>query len=143
MTPSLARLVDPHASAAPNRPALVHEGRVITYGDLARGRDVLAGRMAEAALAGVRVLVAGHADGHEPLAPLLEGDAAGALPRPRPTSLRDGLLTHRPTLVCTHIDLLAQLVRAPGANADWFASLRGIYTGETRCRARCRRTSSG
>jgi hypothetical protein len=24
------------------------------------------------------VLVAGHADGHEPLAPLLEGDAAGA-----------------------------------------------------------------
>ena len=45
------------------------------------------------------------------------------------TSYVDGLLTHRPTLVCTHIDLLAQLVRAPGANADWFASLRGIYTG--------------
>jgi long-chain acyl-CoA synthetase len=279
MTRSLARLVDPHASAAPNRPALVHEGRVITYSDLARGRDALAGRMAEArlggervalmlpngpttvlaylacfasgavaaplnaryappeveralrhlrprwlivqdtrlpllaqvdpaALAGVRVLVAGHADGHEPLAPLLEGDAAGASPAPAPdqpavifstsgstgspkgvvhshgsalamltstsqalgdvgpgdvvqvcepqvhvsgfigtlttllaggtvplhdgfdlTGYVDGLLTHRPTLVCTHIDLLAQLVRAPGANADWFASLRGIYTG--------------
>jgi hypothetical protein len=41
MTPSLARLVDPHASAAPTRPALVHEGQVITYGDLARGRDAL------------------------------------------------------------------------------------------------------
>jgi long-chain acyl-CoA synthetase len=40
-----------------------------------------------------------------------------------------GLRTHRPALICTHIDLLAQLVRAPGAERDWFASLRGIYTG--------------
>jgi len=40
-----------------------------------------------------------------------------------------GLCRHRPTLVCTHIDLLAQLVRAPGAERDWFASLRGVYTG--------------
>ncbi|GAY12394.1 class I adenylate-forming enzyme family protein [Pseudonocardia sp. N23] len=41
----------------------------------------------------------------------------------------DGLLTHRPTLVCTHIDLLAQVVRDPRATADRFASLRGVYTG--------------
>ncbi len=40
-----------------------------------------------------------------------------------------GLLRHRPTLVCTHIDILAQLVRAPGASAEWFSSLRGVYTG--------------
>jgi long-chain acyl-CoA synthetase len=55
MTPSLSRLVDPHAAAAPTRPALVHEGRVMTYGELARGRDALAGRMAEARLGGERV----------------------------------------------------------------------------------------
>ena len=40
-----------------------------------------------------------------------------------------GLLTHRPTLVCTHIDLLAQVVRDPRATADRFSSLRGVYTG--------------
>ena len=40
-----------------------------------------------------------------------------------------GLLAHRPTLVCTHIDVLAQLVRAPGARGGWFSSLRGVYTG--------------
>jgi long-chain acyl-CoA synthetase len=40
-----------------------------------------------------------------------------------------GLLAHRPTLICTHIDLLAQLVRAPDASRDWFSSLRGVYTG--------------
>lgn len=40
-----------------------------------------------------------------------------------------GLLRHRPTLVCTHIDVLAQLVRAPGASRDWFRSFRGVYTG--------------
>ncbi len=40
-----------------------------------------------------------------------------------------GLLQHRPTLVCTHIDILAQLVRAPGATEDWFRSFRGLYTG--------------
>jgi long-chain acyl-CoA synthetase len=39
------------------------------------------------------------------------------------------LLEHRPTLVCTHIDVLAQLIEAPGASPDAFASLRGIYTG--------------
>lgn len=40
-----------------------------------------------------------------------------------------GLLEHRPTLICTHIDILAQLIRAPGASREWFSSLRGIYTG--------------
>ncbi len=40
-----------------------------------------------------------------------------------------GLLGNRPTLVCTHIDVVAQVVRAPGASRAWFASLRGIYTG--------------
>ncbi|GEL17633.1 class I adenylate-forming enzyme family protein [Pseudonocardia asaccharolytica] len=39
------------------------------------------------------------------------------------------LREHRPTLVCTHIDVLAQVVRAPGATRDWFSSLRGVYTG--------------
>lgn len=40
-----------------------------------------------------------------------------------------GLLEHRPTLVCTHIDILAQMIGAPGASRDWFSSLRGVYTG--------------
>ncbi|RCW45325.1 long-chain acyl-CoA synthetase [Halopolyspora algeriensis] len=40
-----------------------------------------------------------------------------------------GLLEHRPTLICTHIDILAQLVHAPGASREWFSSLRGVYTG--------------
>jgi long-chain acyl-CoA synthetase len=39
------------------------------------------------------------------------------------------LVEHRPTLVCTHIDVLAQLLRAPGVCRDWFVSLRGVYTG--------------
>jgi long-chain acyl-CoA synthetase len=39
------------------------------------------------------------------------------------------LVENRPTLVCTHIDVLAQVVRAPGACRDWFSSLRGVYTG--------------
>ncbi len=40
-----------------------------------------------------------------------------------------GLLTHRPTLICTHLDVLAQLVHAPGARGGWFSSLRGVYAG--------------
>jgi len=40
-----------------------------------------------------------------------------------------GLVEHRPTLVCTHIDIIGQLVHAPDATADWFSSLRGVYTG--------------
>lgn len=39
------------------------------------------------------------------------------------------LRTHRPTLVCTHLDVLAQLLRVPGVCLDWFSSLRGVYTG--------------
>jgi long-chain acyl-CoA synthetase len=45
------------------------------------------------------------------------------------TTYADALRTHRPTLVCTHIDVLAQLLRVPGVCRDWFASLRGVYTG--------------
>lgn len=40
-----------------------------------------------------------------------------------------GLLAHRPTLLCTHIDVLARLAHAPGAEREWFSSLRGVYTG--------------
>ena len=40
-----------------------------------------------------------------------------------------GLLEHRPTLICTHIDIVTQLARAPGAVPDWFSSLRGVCTG--------------
>lgn len=40
-----------------------------------------------------------------------------------------GLLEHRPTLICTHIDILAQLIRAPHVSPAWFSSLRGVYTG--------------
>ncbi|MCH9668430.1 MAG: acyl--CoA ligase [Actinomycetia bacterium] len=39
------------------------------------------------------------------------------------------LTTNRPTLICTHIDVLAQLLRLPGVSRDWFTSLRGVYTG--------------
>ena len=39
------------------------------------------------------------------------------------------LVEHRPTLICTHNDVLAQVIRAPGARRDWFSSLRGVYTG--------------
>jgi long-chain acyl-CoA synthetase len=279
---SLGRLVEPHARATPHRPALVLDGRTVDYGGLAASVDALAGRMAEAGLAGervammlpngpaavitylacfasgamaaplnsryappeveralrharprwlvvqderlalldrvdravldgVRVLVVGGGVGAagtgEAFDSLLAPGPAPARPQP-PTqpavmfftsgstgnpkgvvhshasalamltstsealgdvgpadmtqvcepqvhvsgfigtlttllgggtvALYDGfdletyvagLCTHRPTLVCTHIDLLAQLVRAPGAERDWFASLRGIYTG--------------
>jgi long-chain acyl-CoA synthetase len=40
-----------------------------------------------------------------------------------------GLRAHRPTLVCTHLDVLAQLARDPDADSDWFSSFRGVYTG--------------
>ncbi|NLU72814.1 acyl--CoA ligase [Streptomyces sp. HNM0575] len=40
-----------------------------------------------------------------------------------------GLLAHRPTLICTHIDVLAQLAHEPSAERSWFSSLRGVYTG--------------
>lgn len=40
-----------------------------------------------------------------------------------------GLLEHRPTLICTHLDILARLAHEPGARHEWFSSLRGVYTG--------------
>jgi len=40
-----------------------------------------------------------------------------------------GLLEHRPTLLCTHVDVLARITRDPRAHRDWMASLRGVYTG--------------
>jgi len=40
-----------------------------------------------------------------------------------------GLLENRPTLLCTHIDVLARLTRDPRARRDWLSSLRGVYTG--------------
>ncbi|QUR68767.1 class I adenylate-forming enzyme family protein [Mycobacterium spongiae] len=39
------------------------------------------------------------------------------------------LTLHRPTLICTHVDILAQLLQLPGVCRDWFSSLRGVYTG--------------
>jgi long-chain acyl-CoA synthetase len=40
-----------------------------------------------------------------------------------------GLREHRPTLLCTHVDVLAQLARDPRAGRGWLESLRGVYTG--------------
>ncbi len=40
-----------------------------------------------------------------------------------------GMLEHRPTLLCTHIDVLARLARDPRARREWMESLRGVYTG--------------
>jgi long-chain acyl-CoA synthetase len=39
------------------------------------------------------------------------------------------LRTHRPTLISTHIDVLAQVLRVAGVDRGTFASLRGVYTG--------------
>ncbi len=39
------------------------------------------------------------------------------------------LTVNRPTLICTHIDVLVQLLRLPGVCRDWFISLRGVYVG--------------
>lgn len=46
-----------------------------------------------------------------------------------PETYAQALTTHRPTLICTHVDVLAQLLHQPGVNRDWFSSLRGVYTG--------------
>jgi long-chain acyl-CoA synthetase len=35
----------------------------------------------------------------------------------------------RPTLICTHIDILARLIRWPGIERGDFASLRAVFTG--------------
>ncbi|MFR9801004.1 class I adenylate-forming enzyme family protein [Pseudonocardia sp. RS010] len=50
-----------------------------------------------------------------------------------------GLQANRPTLICTHIDVLAQVIRAPGARHEWFTSLRGTYTGGDTVPARLQR----
>ncbi len=46
-----------------------------------------------------------------------------------PDDYARALRTDRPTLICTHVDVLAQLLRVPGVNREWFSSLRGVYTG--------------
>ncbi|MGV0790199.1 class I adenylate-forming enzyme family protein [Mycolicibacterium sp. XJ1819] len=46
-----------------------------------------------------------------------------------PATYARALTTHRPTVICTHVDVLAQLLRQPGVGRDWFRSLRGVYTG--------------
>jgi long-chain acyl-CoA synthetase len=46
-----------------------------------------------------------------------------------PARYVEALQQHRPTLVCTHIDVLAQVLRQPGMQRAWFSSLRGVYTG--------------
>jgi long-chain acyl-CoA synthetase len=38
----------------------------------------------------------------------------------------------RPTLICTHIDLVVKLMHWPGARREDFASLRGVFTGGER-----------
>ncbi|ULE35279.1 class I adenylate-forming enzyme family protein [Mycobacterium sp. IDR2000157661] len=46
-----------------------------------------------------------------------------------PLTYARALREHRPSLICTHIDVLAELLRQPGVHRDWFDSLRGVYTG--------------
>lgn len=47
----------------------------------------------------------------------------------RPDAYVEALRRDRPTLICTHIDVLAQVLRVPGISGSDFASLRGVYTG--------------
>lgn len=60
---------------------------------------------------------------------LLSGGTVALYDTFDPQTYVEALTTHRPTLICTHIDVLAQLLRMPGVNRDWFSSLRGVYTG--------------
>lgn len=46
-----------------------------------------------------------------------------------PVRYVQALRADRPTMVCTHIDVLAQLLRVPDVDHDAFRSLRGVYTG--------------
>lgn len=46
-----------------------------------------------------------------------------------PRAYVEALRRDRPTLICTHIDVLAQVLRVPGIGGPDFASLRGVYTG--------------
>lgn len=63
------------------------------------------------------------------LTTLISGGTVVLLAGFEPTRYIAELRRRRPTLVCTHIDILARLVRAEGARRDWFSSLRGVYTG--------------
>ncbi|MGH3315083.1 MAG: class I adenylate-forming enzyme family protein [Nocardioidaceae bacterium] len=65
----------------------------------------------------------------ETLTTLLSGGTVALLDGFEPTTFVASLLEHRPTLLCTHIDVLAQLARAPGAQGSHWTSLRGVYTG--------------
>jgi long-chain acyl-CoA synthetase len=65
----------------------------------------------------------------ETLTTLLSGGTVALLDGFDPATFVAGLLEHRPTLLCTHIDVLAQLARAPGAQSSQWTSLRGVYTG--------------
>jgi long-chain acyl-CoA synthetase len=60
---------------------------------------------------------------------LLAGAAAVLYDGFDPATYVRALTTHRPTLISTHIDVLAELLREPGVCRDWFSSLRGVYTG--------------
>lgn len=65
----------------------------------------------------------------ETFSSLLQGGSVVLYDGFEPQTYVAGLLEHRPTLLCTHIDVLAHLVRDPRASGDWMASLRGVYTG--------------
>ncbi|MCF6523624.1 class I adenylate-forming enzyme family protein [Streptomyces sp. JJ36] len=65
----------------------------------------------------------------ETLTTLLAGGAVFLYDGFVPDAFVAGLLAHRPTLVCTHIDVLARLAHDPEATGEWFSSLRGAYTG--------------
>ena len=144
MTPSLARLVDPHASAAPTRPALVHEGRVITYGDLARGRDALAGRMAEARLGGERVALM-LPNGPTTVLAYLACFASGAVAAPlnaryAPPEVERALRHLRPRWLIvqdTRLPLLAQV--DPAALAGVRVLVAGHADGRSSRSPRCSR----
>jgi long-chain acyl-CoA synthetase len=63
------------------------------------------------------------------LATLLAGGTVALHDGFDPTAYVAALRTHRPTLICTHIDVLAQVLRVAGVDRATFASLRGVYTG--------------
>lgn len=60
---------------------------------------------------------------------LLAGGTVALYDGFEPARYVQALQEHRPTLVCTHIDIIAQVLRQPGMQREWFASLRGVYTG--------------
>ncbi|MCI0467966.1 MAG: acyl--CoA ligase [Beijerinckiaceae bacterium] len=60
---------------------------------------------------------------------LLRGGTAGLLPGFEAANYIAALRTLAPSLIVTHIDLLAKLLRAPQIKRADFASLRGVYSG--------------